>query len=77
MRELESQNISQWRKFQLIRTLLRPEHEYLSFIVCRNPVEKLLSVYNFMLYQTQENPKKKGNEDIFRKFPKASMTRPI
>ena len=33
----------------VIRLIMAPEHEYLSFFVCRNPVEKLLSVYKYMV----------------------------
>lgn len=32
-----------------IQSLRRPDHAFLSFLVCRNPVEKLLSVYRYMV----------------------------
>ena len=52
------------RKLDAIKSLKSENHKYLSFFVCRNPVEKLLSVYNFMLYQTRIKKK------IFEKFPR-------
>ena len=33
---------------EIIRSLKNAEHEYPSFFVCRNPVEKLVSVYKYM-----------------------------
>ena len=64
LRQLEGKAFSPQRKLAAINSLRSPDHEFLSFFVCRNPVEKLLSVYNFLLYQTQENGK------IFAKFPR-------
>ena len=56
-RKLEREKISRAGKLRVIRALQNPQHEYLSFLVCRNPVEKLLSVYNFMRYQVLHNKK--------------------
>ena len=36
-------------KNKIIRSILAPEHDYLSFFVCRNPIEKLQSVYKYMV----------------------------
>ena len=33
----------------VIRSIMALKHEYLSFFVCRNPVEKLLAVYKYMI----------------------------
>ena len=67
LRELEGAKISPAQKLETINSLRSPEHKYVSFFVCRNPIEKLQSVYNFFLYQTQV---KKKN---FRKFPRSSL----
>ena len=56
-RRLEREKISRSAKLRVIRSLHNPQHNYLSFLVCRNPVEKLLSVYNFMRYQVLKNKK--------------------
>ena len=45
---LESQVYSNSRKFEIISSLETEEHEYLSLAVCRNPIEKLLSVYQVL-----------------------------
>ena len=29
----------------------KPDHEFISFFVCRNPVDKLLSIYNFNVFR--------------------------
>ena len=63
LRDLERRKVSLSKKMKSIQSLKSADHDYFSFFVCRNPVEKLLSVYNFMLYQTQQNGK------IFKKFP--------
>ena len=36
------------RKMEIIKELENNTHDYLSMMVCRNPVDKLLSVYNVM-----------------------------
>ena len=59
-RKLEREKISRSGKLKVIRSLDSPHHEYLSFLVCRNPVEKLLSVYNFMRYQVLHNKKNRA-----------------
>lgn len=63
LRKLEGRATSLSKKLDSINSLRSADHDLLSFFVCRNPVEKLLSVYNFLLYQTQENGK------TFAKFP--------
>ena len=45
---LESQVYSNSRKFEIISSLVTEEHDYLSLAVCRNPIEKLLSVYQVL-----------------------------
>ena len=45
---LESQVYSNSRKFEIISSLETEEHDYLSLAVCRNPIEKLLSVYQVL-----------------------------
>ena len=65
LRTLEKlRKVSARKKVDAINSLKSENHKYLSFFVCRNPVEKLLSVYNFMLYQTRIKKK------IFEKFPR-------
>ena len=38
-----------YEKNKVIRSLTSQDHEYLSFFICRNPVEKLMSVYKYMV----------------------------
>ena len=64
LRKLEGRAISPSEQLEAINSLKSTDHDFLSFFVCRNPVEKLLSVYNYLLYQTQQNGK------IFGKFPR-------
>ena len=74
-RKLEREKISRSGKLRVIRALQNPQHEYLSFLVCRNPVEKLLSVYNFMRYQVLHNKRNmaKSNPPTWQTyFPRSS-----
>ena len=36
-------------KQEILQSIQNPEHDYLAFFVCRNPVEKLLSVYTYLM----------------------------
>ena len=45
LKKLESQAYTNDRKVGIVATLEKAVHKYLSIVVCRNPVEKLLSVY--------------------------------
>ena len=69
-RQFEKQKMSRSEKFTAIKSLRDPAHDYISLIVCRNPVEKLLSVYNFMKYQVLKNEKnmKKKNPPEWQKY---------
>jgi hypothetical protein len=48
LEEIEEKAYTREQKVEIIRSLKKAEHEYLSFFVCRNPVEKLVSVYKYM-----------------------------
>ena len=48
LEEIEEKAYTREQKVEIIRSLKNVEHEYLSFFVCRNPVEKLVSVYKYM-----------------------------
>ena len=37
------------KKAQIIESLLQPKHEFLAFFVCRDPLEKLMSVYKYLM----------------------------
>ena len=52
LRSLEQEKVSPVHKLDLINSLKFEQHQYFSFFVCRNPVDKLVSVYNYMLYQS-------------------------
>ena len=69
-RQFEKQKMSRSEKFAAINLLRESDHDYISLIVCRNPVEKLLSVYKFMKYQVLENEKnmKKKNPPEWQKY---------
>ena len=45
---LEKQSYSRAAKERAVASLRARDHEYLAFFVCRNPVSRLLSVYNYM-----------------------------
>ena len=69
-RRFERQKLAAGEKFGAIKSLADPDHKYVSFIVCRDPIEKLLSVYNFMKYQVLENERnqKKKNPPEWQKY---------
>ena len=46
--KLESMNYTVEEKNNVMETFRNKTHEYLTFFVCRNPISKLLSVYNYM-----------------------------
>ena len=54
---LEKQSYSRAAKERAVGSLRARDHEYLAFFVCRNPVSRLLSVYNYMkiLRSSHEN----------------------
>ena len=68
-RQFERERISRSMKFAAIKSLREPDHHYISLFVCRNPVEKLLSVYNFMRYQVLENEKNMMRKNMRNKNP--------
>ena len=49
LRRLEGKAYSRETKEAVIRALREKQHNYTSFFVCRNPVEKFLSVYNYLM----------------------------
>ena len=49
LRKLERARISEKQKLEIIWSVQAEKHEYLSFFVCRNPIEKLLSVYHYLM----------------------------
>ena len=64
------------KKFGAIKSLTDPDHKYISFLVCRDPIEKLLSVYNFMKYQVLENERnqqKKSPPEWQKYFPRHNI----
>jgi len=48
LEEIEQKAYTREQKVEVLKSLKSPSHEYLSFFVCRNPIEKLVSVYNYM-----------------------------
>ena len=64
LRELERSRITEAEKHRIIKSLKSANHKYVAFFVCRNPLEKLQSLYNFFLYQT------KVKQKTFKKFPR-------
>ena len=49
LRSLERKQFSEKQKLNIIQYLQYREHEYTAFFVCRNPIEKLLSVYYYLM----------------------------
>ena len=43
---LEEKRISAEDKTKIIQSLTDKDHDYMSFFVCRNPIEKLLSIFD-------------------------------
>ena len=49
LRELENKMYTNSRKQKILRSLDDPNHEYFAFFVCRNPIERLKSLYSYSL----------------------------
>ena len=49
LRELENKMFTNSRKQKILRSLDDPNHEYFAFFVCRNPIERLKSLYSYSL----------------------------
>ena len=49
LRKLERSLVSAREKLDIIDSVRAEQHEYTAFFVCRNPVEKLLSVYHYLM----------------------------
>ena len=52
------------QKQKIINSLRQGEHEYFSFFVCRNPVAKLISIYNYQ--KTRSSSEYKGHKGPHR-----------
>ena len=63
---LERQSYSRAAKERAVGSLRARDHEYLAFFVCRNPVSRLLSVYNYMkiLRSSHDNPPQQYNAQL-------------
>ena len=46
--KLERKNFTIKAKNEVLETFRNKTHEYLTFFVCRNPISRILSVYNYM-----------------------------
>jgi len=73
LRKLERRLVSLRQKDEIIESLRDEDHEYTAFFVCRNPIEKLLSVYYYMMdLRREHNPavfNMPGRVDFARKKP--------
>ena len=49
LRDLERHVYKSHEKSEIISSLQSAKHNYTAFFVCRNPVDKLLSVYNYLM----------------------------
>ena len=49
LRGLERKAYSRDAKEEVIKSLREEQHNFTSFFVCRNPVEKFLSVFNYLM----------------------------
>ena len=49
LRDLERRAYQHKDKAEIISSLEEVKHNYTAFFVCRNPVDKLLSVYNYLM----------------------------
>ena len=49
LRDLERRAYRPRDKSEIISSLQSVKHNYTAFFVCRNPVDKLLSVYNYLM----------------------------
>lgn len=67
LKKLESQAYTNDRKVGIVATLEKAVHKYLSIVVCRNPVEKLLSVYKVTQDPRAVDPEKYPSRSDFVK----------
>ena len=49
LRQLQNKIFSSSKKKSIIKSLVKEQHEYLAFFVCRNPIERLKSLYSYSL----------------------------
>ena len=64
LKRLESKEFRNNEAKNVVINSIKPkDHDYLSFFVCRNPVEKLLSVYKYMVDMS------KADSDSFLERP--------
>ena len=49
LEQAEGNQFSKTYKIDIVRSLEKKDHEYFSFFVCRNPIERLKSLYGFSL----------------------------
>ena len=49
LRKLERRLVPLRQKEEIIKSLTEEDHKYTAFFVCRNPIEKLLSVYYYLM----------------------------
>ena len=49
LREVQSRRFSVKRRLEILRSLEEADHEYFAFFVCRNPIERLKSLYSYSL----------------------------
>lgn len=73
LRRLERKAYSRESKEAVIKALREKQHNYTSFFVCRNPVEKFLSVYNYLMdARARRSPlvmNVKGRVDFQKRLP--------
>ena len=48
LKRLEQEKFSIQKKRTIINSLRKKDHESLAFFICRNPVERLQSVYHYL-----------------------------
>ena len=65
--EIEKRIISSDDKREIIKSLKFEDHDYTSFFVCRNPVDKLLSIFDMKAehHATLKTRKKRVRKEFF------------
>merc|ERR1711892_211765 len=85
LEEIEQKAYTREQKVEVLRSLKNPDHEYLSFFVCRNPIEKLVSVYKYMKVLKNRPDFGEGSHPTWEKYIRAvvsednylGLTRPL
>lgn len=75
LRELQKKAFNANKQRKILQSLEQPDHDYFAFFVCRNPIERLKSLYSYSLDlgRFKKNSKPKNFKDfVLKVFSKNS-----